>query len=133
VVVKDSVLNIRFSKGSADLPLISAIEVFAEDAFRINVAGSAYLSSKGWFLSDAYYGGGSVSAYAPGAVAGTKTMSSTAPTDTVLCSTTTCLPGQERFKLRSTSMNLLGKSSTRAGGLQNIQRQCRRRTKIVRV
>ena len=72
VIVKDSVLNIRFSKGSADLPLISAIEVFAEDAFRINVAGSAYLSSKGWFLSDAYYGGGSVSAYAPGAVAGTE-------------------------------------------------------------
>jgi ELWxxDGT repeat protein len=72
VVVKDSVMNIRFSKGEADLPLISAIEVFAEDAFRINVAGSAYYSSKGWFLSDAYYGGGSVSAYAPGAVAGTE-------------------------------------------------------------
>jgi ELWxxDGT repeat protein len=72
VVVKDGILAIRFSKGSADLPLISAIEVFPEDAFRINVAGSAYLSSKGWFLSDAYYGGGSVSAYAPGAVAGTE-------------------------------------------------------------
>jgi ELWxxDGT repeat protein len=72
VVVKDSVLSIRFSKGSADLPLISAIEVFPEDAFRINVAGSAYLSSKGWFLSDAYYGGGSLSAYAQGEVAGTE-------------------------------------------------------------
>jgi ELWxxDGT repeat protein len=72
VVVKDGILNIRFSKGSADLPLISAIEVFAQDAFRINVAGSAYYSSKGWFLSDAYYGGGSISAYAQGAVAGTE-------------------------------------------------------------
>jgi ELWxxDGT repeat protein len=72
VEVKDGVLDIRFSKGLADLPLISAIEVFPEDAFRINVAGSAYLSSKGWFLSDAYYSGGSVSAYAQGAVGGTQ-------------------------------------------------------------
>jgi uncharacterized repeat protein (TIGR03803 family) len=73
VEVKDSVLNIRFSKGSADLALISAIEVFAEEDIRINVAGSAYHSSgQGWFLSDAYYSGGSVSAYAAGAVAGTE-------------------------------------------------------------
>jgi hypothetical protein len=73
VVVKDGVLDIRFSKGSADLPLISAIEVLAQEAFRINVAGSAYHSSgQGWFLSDYYYSGGSVSAYAPGAVAGTE-------------------------------------------------------------
>ncbi len=72
VVVKDSLLQIRFSEGTADLPLISAIEVFEEDAFRINVAGSAYLSGNGWFLSDFYGAGGSASAYAPGAVAGTQ-------------------------------------------------------------
>ncbi len=72
VVVKDSLLEIRFSKGTADLPLISAIEVFEEDAFRINAAGSAYLSSNGWFLSDFYGSGGSASAYAPGAVAGSE-------------------------------------------------------------
>jgi hypothetical protein len=54
------------------LPLISAIEVFPEDAFRINVAGSAYYSSnQGWYLSDAYNSGGSISAYAQGEVSQT--------------------------------------------------------------
>jgi ELWxxDGT repeat protein len=72
VVVKDGQLDIRFSKGTADLPLVSAIEVFAQEDFRINVAGSAYYSSQGWYLSDFYGSGGSLSQYAPGDIAGTE-------------------------------------------------------------
>ncbi len=72
VVVKDGQLDIRFTQGAADLPLVSALEVFAQEDFRINVAGSAHRAGKGWFLSDFYGSGGLPSRYAPGEVNGTE-------------------------------------------------------------
>jgi hypothetical protein len=71
--VRDGLLDIRFSQGAADFPLVAAIEVFSQESFKINVAGPAYFSSKkGWYLSDFYGAGGTISQYAPGDVIGTE-------------------------------------------------------------
>jgi ELWxxDGT repeat protein len=63
--VTDGELNLLFTKGSADLAYVSAIEVVpaaAADGFRINAGGPAYtVSGNRLFLSDQYFKGGSSS------------------------------------------------------------------------
>ena len=65
VTVTDGVLDLRFTKGSADLAYVSAIEVVQAadaNAFRINAGGPAYtVSGNRLFLSDQYFKGGTSS------------------------------------------------------------------------
>jgi hypothetical protein len=64
VTVTDDMLNLHFTKGSADLAYVSAIEVVPADAntYRINAGGPAYtVSGNRLFLSDQYFKGGTSS------------------------------------------------------------------------
>ncbi len=72
VTVTDGVLNLLFTKGSADLALVSAIEVVpAVNAWRINAGGPAYTGSGKTFAGDAFFSGGRLATPVTGAIANT--------------------------------------------------------------
>ncbi|MBD0255643.1 MAG: hypothetical protein ICV83_07975, partial [Cytophagales bacterium] len=57
--VLDGEMNLRFTKGSADLAFVSAIEVVqATGAWRVNAGGPAYTADGEAFSADAYVTGG---------------------------------------------------------------------------
>jgi ELWxxDGT repeat protein len=59
ISVLDGEMNLRFTKGSADLAFVSAIEVVqATGAWRVNAGGPAYTADGEDFSADAYVTGG---------------------------------------------------------------------------
>ncbi len=71
VTVTDSVLNLNFTNGSADLAYVSAIEVTpVVNAWRVNAGGPAYTTADGrTFSADAYFTGGTLTTPVTGDVA----------------------------------------------------------------
>jgi hypothetical protein len=74
VQVTDGILNIKFSYGSAGIPLVAAIEVVpVGKSFRVNAGGSTFQASEGRaFSDDAYVSGGFIPAAVSGEVTATE-------------------------------------------------------------
>jgi hypothetical protein len=73
VSVTDGVLNLHFTKGSADLAYVSAIEVTpVVNAWRVNAGGPAYTDPQGRaFSADTYFTGGTPTTPVTGEVGNT--------------------------------------------------------------